>query len=742
MMIRDFNRWMILCIIVLLVGGSALIMYSAHSADTKLRNDLLLKTRLSALGISADKVGALNGTETDLSSPEYLLLKDQLTKIRAANPRCRFSYLIGQRGDGTPFFFVDSEPVDSEDYSPPGQIYPEASIFLKNAFINGSEGTEGPLDDRWGTWVSSFIPIKDPATGSVIAVFGEDVDAGDWNLQIASASLPVVAGTSLVIILVFVFLYAQQRNILEKQILADSAASIQKSEEEFRTLAENNQDYIMRYDRNHRHTYANPACLRVSGKTRDEFIGRTHRDMGFPPELCDLWESAVDRVFETGQQYGETFTWASAEGEVILDWRLFAEKDSSGRVKSVMGVARDITEIKRAEEAIRNSERQLRDIINFIPDATFAINREGKIIAWNRAIEKMTGVRAQDMLGKGDHEYGIPFYGERRPILIDLVLKEDDEIKKKYPAIEKKGDKFISEIFIQRLYGGKGAHLWFIVSPLYDTQNNVIGAIESIRDVSDRKRAEEALRTLTEELADKVKERTSELEKTNVLLEGEIRYHREAEHRIQQSLDEKVILLREIHHRVKNNLQVIISILNLQSRYVRDSKSIEALSDCQNRVKAMAMVHERLYQTHDISRINVSGYIRDLTQILFHFYGFSLKSINLDIDVENISVDINTAIPMGLIINELFSNALKYAFPEGRPGKISVKIKKDGDMISVVFADDGVGIPADLDWRNSPSLGLKLVISLVEQLMGTIEMHRDNGTRFDILLKEKKSREV
>ncbi len=152
-----------------------------------------------------------------------------------------------------------------------------------------------------------------------------------------------------------------------------------------------------------------------------------------------------------------------------------------------------------SETAIKESERRLTDIINFLPDATMVIDTDRKVISWNKAIEEMTGVTAKDMLGKGDHEYSIPFYGERRPILIDLVFEENEEIKKKYPFVQRNGNKFISEIYIQRLYGGRGAYLWFIVSPLYDTKGNVIGAIETIRDITKRKQVEYALQKSEEQ---------------------------------------------------------------------------------------------------------------------------------------------------------------------------------------------------------------------------------------------------
>lgn len=170
-----------------------------------------------------------------------------------------------------------------------------------------------------------------------------------------------------------------------------------------------------------------------------------------------------------------------------------------------------IQSVKRyeAEENLRESERKMTDIINFLPDATFAIDTGGIVIAWNRAMEEMTGVSRQEVLGKGDYCYAIPFYRERRPILIDLVLKRDEEFERKYQFIQQKDDKLISEIFIPLLYGGTGAYLWFTASPLYTTKGEVIGAIESIRDITERKKMEENLEDLNLELEEDIAERTS-----------------------------------------------------------------------------------------------------------------------------------------------------------------------------------------------------------------------------------------
>jgi PAS domain S-box-containing protein len=249
---------------------------------------------------------------------------------------------------------------------------------------------------------------------------------------------------------------------------------------------------------------------------------------------------------------------------------------------------------------------------------------------------------------------------------------------------------------------------------------NVAGAGQecfmAVADITERKRAEEQLKHFNEELEKGIADRTAKLN---------------------ASLEEKVVLLREIHHRVKNNLQIIISLLNLQSRYIEDERTQQLIRESQNRIRAMAHVHEKLYQSEDISKINLDDYVRFLGNSLFQFYGMKGKGITFTTDIKDISLDINTAIPAGLMINELISNSLKYAFPGGRKGEISIAIKRENNSLSILFADTGVGIPSDFDWRTAKSLGLRLVISLVEQLDGTIELDRTEGTAFTIVVKEK-----
>lgn len=212
----------------------------------------------------------------------------------------------------------------------------------------------------------------------------------------------------------------------------------------------------------------------------------------------------------------------------------------------------------------------------------------------------------------------------------------------------------------------------------------------------------------------------------------------QAEENLKKSLKEKETLLREIHHRVKNNLQIISSLLTLQSQYIKDNNDATMLTESQNRIISMSLIHEKLYQSKDLAKIDFKEYTEDLVTGLFQSYGISSSRITLNLDIEKISLTIDSAIPCGLIINELVTNSLKYAFPGDKKGEIKVTLHSIGAKVfELVVSDNGIGIPKELDFRNIESLGLHLVTILVEnQLHGEIYLNRDNGTEFQIKFKE------
>lgn len=247
-----------------------------------------------------------------------------------------------------------------------------------------------------------------------------------------------------------------------------------------------------------------------------------------------------------------------------------------------------------------------------------------------------------------------------------------------------------------------------------------------------RRRAEEALHKANEELELRVKERTKELARSNEDLQNEIAERKKIEEQLRSSLEEKEVLLREIYHRVKNNMQIISSLLRLQARTIADKELLGIFEAAHNRIKTMAFVHEGLYRSKDLAKIDFSDYVKRLTTHLFSVYSSSKKKIDLILDVEEIFLDVNTAIPCGLIINELVTNSLKHAFPETDGGEVCVKMKKNLGQFTLTVKDSGIGFPKTIDFRMADTLGMQLVTDTVKQLGGSIRLERRGGTGFTI----------
>lgn len=268
-------------------------------------------------------------------------------------------------------------------------------------------------------------------------------------------------------------------------------------------------------------------------------------------------------------------------------------------------------------------------------------------------------------------------------------------------------------------------------------------------DITEQKKAENYLRDAHDNLEVKVQERTSELLAT---------------------LQEKELLLKEIHHRVKNNLQMISSLLNLQIPYIKDEESIEFFKESQNRVKSIAMLHEKIYQSKNLHKIDFTDYISNIVTNLFQTYDVDQDRIEYNPNLDDIKLNIETSIPCGLILTELVTNSIKHAFPatygrgpangtfadpaneirgpknkfsgsDGKKGKIWVKLHSENGKFTLIIKDNGMGFPEGLDFKNTESLGLQLVNLLVDQLDGTLELNRKNGTEFEIEFEELKYRE-
>lgn len=363
----------------------------------------------------------------------------------------------------------------------------------------------------------------------------------------------------------------------------------------------------------------------------------------------------------------------------------------------------DISRIQ-ASEALRKSEEKFRRMVETAAEGIWEMDQDFHITYANQRMADLLGYTREEMVGRE-----ISTFMDRDELPDSLGRKER----------QRQG---IADHFERKLIRKDGMPLWIYssVTPVFDADGRFRGSFAMYSDITDRKLIEAEIRSLNQVLEQRVGERTAELTRL---------------------LHEREVLIREVHHRVKNNLQIIISLLNLQGKYITDQKVLAAIRESQNRIKSMALVHERMYQSEEVSRITFREYVRFLVSHLFTFYDVRAYQVSYTITMDPFPIDIDTAIPLGLIMTELVSNSLKHAFPAGRKGTISIEGRKvDGHTFRFVVKDNGVGISPEIDWKNSDTLGLRLVKSLVTQLNGTIELDRADGTTFTLHVRAKEAK--
>jgi PAS domain S-box-containing protein len=356
----------------------------------------------------------------------------------------------------------------------------------------------------------------------------------------------------------------------------------------------------------------------------------------------------------------------------------FPVRDASGQVCRIVGIAQDITPQKEAEERVKTTSLLLSTLIDNLPVGIVVEDQSRRVMHVNQAFCKMFDVEAprESLVGVDSRLV----YAQQQPYAkrIDQIIRERKPCRGE--EIVSKDDRIFSCDYIPLLVDGNyHYHLW-----QYD-------------DITERRLYEE---------------------------------------RIHTSLKEKEVLLKEIHHRVKNNLQVISSLLYLQGSQIRDYQTAQVFKDSQSRVKAMALVHERLYRSSDLARIDFAGYVQDVTHHLLRSYESSQRNIRLKIEVDPVSLNIDTAIPCALIVNELVSNSLKYAFPNALDGEIRIRLtQRDDENLNLVISDNGIGFPHDFSMERTDSLGLQLVHNLTSQLNGTVRCRNNDGAEIDIRFK-------
>jgi len=377
----------------------------------------------------------------------------------------------------------------------------------------------------------------------------------------------------------------------------------------------------------------------------------------------------------------------------------YSSKAPASTVREIDTLARGfnsmVSEINRREEEIRNSEERFRQIAENIRAAFWMMDsRAEKVIYASPTYEEIWGRPVEEL-------YDDPL------VWIDSVHEDDRERVAR--AFASTGDGEFDEEY--RIVKPDGVVRWVSnrAFPVRDARGEVYRVAGFARDVTERKDAEAALKNEVEE-------------------------RRRAQDLTHRALREKEVLLREIHHRVKNNLQIISSMLRLQSGRAGDREPVEILRESQDRIRSMAMIHEKLYMSADLASIDFSDYVRGLATSLHRSYSRSAVAVALRVEVGEIKMDVDRAIQLGLILNELVSNALKHAFPGGMKGDILIEVGGDGTGMGYLSVrDNGVGLSEDLDVSGLSTLGLKLVTTLTEQIGGSMEIERDGGSTFRIV---------
>jgi PAS domain S-box-containing protein len=621
------------------------------------------------------------------------------------------------------------------------------------------------------------------------------------------------AGETTGVVLVFQDQTAERATM---KAFRESKEALRESEEKYRNLVERANDGIA-FIQNGIVMYANPRLAEIWGGVTDEVIGTPFADYLSPECVSEVVDRYKRRM--SGEDVPAMFeiTFMRKDGS-----RMDAEVNANvvmhkGEPTDLVFI-RDITERKRAEEALRKEQTLLRTLINALPDYVFVKDSESRFVTANMAhLEAMGAASLDSVIGKSDFdlfpkELAETYYADERQVI------QNDR-----PLLNRE----------ERVVEHSGVEKWVLTTkmPMHDDHGHVVGVVGISRDITDRKRADEALsqtnrnlqktlleleqsRNMLQSIIESIPVRVFWKDKDlhflgcntafaqdaglgdpqellgkddfamawreqaeiyraddkKVMESGQPKMHiiepqttpagttiwlstskvplqmpngdivgilgvyeditarKEDEDALRRALKEREVMLREIHHRVKNNIQIISSLLRLQSRSVRDESVLEVLNESQNRIRSMALIHEKLYQSQDFAHIDFSDYLGKMTNHLLAVYRVDSERIQLRVEAKNIQLDVSRAIPCGLIINELVTNALKHAFPGDREGKILVRMdQKDEDKFELVVKDTGVGLPEGFDLSKAETLGFQIVRDLVKQLSGSIEVRKGDG---------------
>lgn len=468
----------------------------------------------------------------------------------------------------------------------------------------------------------------------------------------------------------------KELNVTLEQRVAERTAALAESEVELRTTLESIGDGFFACDADWRFVYVNAQAERILGIRREAVLGKSHWEM-FPLTLGTPLEHEYRRAAAGEVRDCENF---------YAPWGRWFHNRCFPRDGGGMSVFfEDITERKQVEDRLQEIQQQNDFLAGLVRDSSQPVAvgySDGRLGLVNRAFEELTGYTADELRSLDWATVLTPpeWREMERDKLVEL-RRTRHAVRYEKEYIRKDGTRVPIELLVHLATDSEGAPQHYY---------------SFLTDITERKRAEESLMA---------------------------------------SLAEKEVLLKEIHHRVKNNMQVISSLVALQADRLQDASMREVLQDVTHRVRSMALVHEKLYQSPDMARVEFAAYAQSLLNYLWRAHGTAASGVRLVTDLEPVPLSVNAAVPCGLILNELVSNALKHAFRGRAGGEVAVSLHGNSEgHVCLRVRDNGTGLPPGLDWRQADSLGLHLVQILAGQLRATVEVSRSEGTEFTVTL--------
>ncbi len=498
---------------------------------------------------------------------------------------------------------------------------------------------------------------------------------------------------------------ASLRNISDRS-LAESR--LRESEERYRTLAESSQDLIFILNSDRTLAYINSFGAELLGIEKPSTIEPRLEEITIIYQFKHL-ESSIKQVFGLNAPVRVEDELVYNGGKLWLDTLLVPLRDNLGKICQILGVARDITRLKSIEQSLRKTQAQLRQrekllrlTLEQAPIGIVTCDLSGKFLHFNPAFSQILGYSSQEL---------------KQMSWAHITETNDLQLQEKYYQKLLAGEvrSFQLENCYKRQDGTKIQGI-IRVALIRDAKGSPIHYVAQLEDVTERKQAEA---------------------------------------KIQASLKEKEVLLKEIHHRVKNNLQIVSSLLDLQAEYIQEPEILEKLEDSKHRLLAMSLIHETLYQSETLTQVDFSDYIERLATNILFAQSTDCDRIKLEFNLEPVFLNLETAIPCGLLLNELITNSIKHAFPDPLQGKIYIELHYQSaetapnqnqtscqePKIMLKVSDNGIGLPANMDFKETKSLGLTLIHDLTQQLGGNLAINLSNGTQFTLIFSELKYRQ-